>query len=59
MKVYCCVCTRQISDNVWSKDLQAPTPVTYMGTDQYCCADCSRNLDEFGLFPEERTNLEI
>lgn len=54
MKVYCCVCGRQISNKPWSKELQAPMPATAMGADSYACADCSADLDENGLFPEER-----
>jgi hypothetical protein len=55
MKKYCCVCARQIVKRQTDTSNQAPTPVTMMGPNQYCCADCSKDLDENGLFPEERS----
>lgn len=54
-KQYCCACARQITSNGISDERECPTPVKFMGpTLGYICADCSKDLDENGLFPEER-----
>lgn len=52
-KLYCCVCGRQLAKDQWDKELLAPLPATHMGMGQFACADCSRLLDENGLFPGE------
>jgi hypothetical protein len=57
MIIYCCCCGRQISKNPWSVELQAPFPITYMSNKDVACSDCSRDLDENGMFPEERAIL--
>jgi hypothetical protein len=54
MKYYCCCCGRQIAKEPWSKEVQAPTPITIMSNKDVACADCAKDLDENGLFPEER-----
>lgn len=53
--IYCCVCGRQITGR--SGKREAPLPATFMGVGTYSCADCSKDLDENGLFPEERLQL--
>jgi hypothetical protein len=30
-----------------------------MGFGQWCCRECSKDMDENGLFPEERGGYEI
>ena len=54
MRIDCCVCGRQICKDPWSKELQAPLPATHMGIGTYACGDCFKDLDEYGLFPEEK-----
>ena len=56
-KNYCCVCARQITSNNVSDNYEAPGPVTLMGFGEYCCSECSKDLDENGLFPEERDSF--
>jgi hypothetical protein len=56
---YCCCCGRQISKTNISNDRQAPSPCKFMGTDSYACADCSKDLDENGLFPEECSQAQV
>lgn len=54
-KHYCCCCARQITNNKTSNDYECHGPVISMGpTLGYICSDCSKDLDENGLFPEER-----
>lgn len=53
MKMYCCVCARQITSHGVSNDYECPAPVTHMGFGTACCSECSKELDENGLFPEE------
>lgn len=56
MKVYCCCCARQIVSFVTKPDEYVTTlPATFMGIDKWACSECSKDLDENGLFPEERT----
>lgn len=54
MKVYCSCCARQICKCVWNTEIQAPFPARHLGCGKYACADCSKDLDGNGLFPEER-----
>jgi DNA-directed RNA polymerase subunit RPC12/RpoP len=57
-KHYCCVCARQITNNKNNNDYECQGPVKYMGpTLGFICAECSKDLDEDGLFPEERNGL--
>jgi len=53
-KIYCQCCGRQIVQGKTSNDYVAPSPPTFLWSDKYCCAECSKDLDENGLFPEER-----
>lgn len=59
MKVYCSCCARQICRTIFDTKIQAPLPARYLGCGKYACADCSRDLDENGLFPEERGYYEV
>jgi hypothetical protein len=61
MKVMCCCCARQIVDYCKTPDQHITRlPAVYMGpTLGYCCGECSKDLDENGLFPEERDNANI
>lgn len=54
-KKYCCVCARQIvSYKISNKLAVGGSPSTNMGFGKQCCCECSEDLDENGLFPEER-----
>ncbi len=56
MKIYCSVCARQLVSNNESTDITiGGKPPTIMGINMYACHECSVDLDENGLFPEERT----
>lgn len=61
MKTYCCACGRQISppDTIWSTDVQASGPATLMGFKKYACKECAEELDENGLYPEEKEECEV
>jgi hypothetical protein len=52
----CCCCSRQIVSNVVGINDKycCNVPATRMWSDQWCCKECSKDLDENGLFPEER-----
>lgn len=53
-KLYCCCCARQFVHQVWdSKIMVSYQQSTFMGQNKYACIDCSEDLDENGLFPEE------
>lgn len=54
MKVYCSCCARQICRTIFDTEIQAPLPARHLGCGKYACSDCSKDLDENGLFPEER-----
>ena len=57
MKIICNCCTRQIIQNSKESDeYVCPGPATSMGFGEYCCGECSKDLDEHGLFPEEYAN---
>ena len=59
-KYYCCCCGRQITKNKVSNDYECPMPCVFMGPGVgYCCADCSVDLDNDGLFPEERERCKF
>jgi hypothetical protein len=57
MKIYCCICGRQVVSYPCQQNDKLITngPVTYMGpTLGVACRFCSVDLDENGLFPEEQ-----
>jgi len=55
MKIYCTCCGRQIvNHNEDTKKTIGGKPSTCMGQGKYCCYKCSEDLDENGMFPEER-----
>lgn len=57
-KYYCTVCGRQACSDRRSDDVVCCGPYIYMGPgNKVCCSDCSRELDEYGLFKEERSFL--
>jgi hypothetical protein len=53
MRIDCC-CDRQIVQNQNPDKYITIGPVIKMGPNKWCCAECSKDLDENGLFPEER-----
>jgi hypothetical protein len=59
MKIMCSCCARQIVPYCnKGEDHITKGPVTYLWSDKYCCSECSEDLDENGLFPEERSLYE-
>ena len=55
MIVYCDCCARQIVESPWSTELTAPlVGAKSLGFGKRACGECSKDLDENGLFPEER-----
>jgi hypothetical protein len=53
--IRCCVCGRQIVSYKSSNDyIVGGHPPTIMAIDSFCCHECASDLDENGLFPEER-----
>ena len=52
----CCCCARQIvSGSVDIRDeYRCMVPAVNMGFGAWCCKECSKDLNEDGLFPEER-----
>ena len=55
--MHCCCCGRQLSNDNSDTNELCPGPFTPMGpTLGYCCSVCSCDLDEYGMFPEERNN---
>ena len=60
MKIYCDCCARQIVKNQWSLKLTAPLIGTKsLGPGKHACGDCSKDLDQHGLFPEELQFLTL
>jgi hypothetical protein len=59
MKIYCCCCAKQIVQYDVRQDDKYVTcgPVIAMGFGKVCCKFCSKDLDENGLFPEERRDI--
>ncbi len=56
-KVICCCCGRQVIIGSRTSDKYvAPGMCPRVGfrADECCCDDCSKYMDEDGLFPEER-----
>lgn len=59
MKIVCECCGRQILPGPGVPDKYVTYgPARRLVADQYLCGQCARELDEDGLFPEERNNLE-
>lgn len=55
MKKYCCVCGRQFVDKSFDNTIMVGKHnAVIMGTNEYCCYECAKDLDENGMFPEER-----
>jgi len=59
MKIYCASCGRQVVPRNESTQYIAPglCPKAAVGLKQVFCDECSQELDENGLFPEERALL--
>ena len=54
-KIICCCCGRQIIGHGKSSDQYSTYgPALRMIQNDYICKECSIDLDENGLFPEER-----
>lgn len=54
-KIYCFCCGKQIVNyHIENDDYITCGPVKFMGCGKYCCFECGKDLDENGLFPEER-----
>lgn len=53
----CCCCLRTIikNDRAGGKDYAPGIGAIWLGNDKLCCGECAKDLDEFGLFPEERS----
>ena len=60
MRIECCCCCKQIVNYSVNRNDQYVTsgPATVMGPNIYSCAECSSELDEFGMFPEERAQYD-
>lgn len=59
MRIECCCCGRQIVNYDCGKsDYITSGPPTVMGIRLYACVECSSELDEYGLFPEEREEYD-
>ena len=59
MRKYCNCCGRQITNNDVSDKYECKTPLTLMCGNNYTCCECSKELDENGLFPEEALQCGI
>ena len=56
---YCCCCARQFVQRDESTGYCITSQrAVRMGPDKWCCNECAQELDEDGLFPEERMGLE-
>lgn len=55
--IRCASCNRQITNNNTSDNHQAPLPAKALGFGNWICKDCGKDLDQHGLFPEERSLL--
>ncbi len=54
-RIVCSCCARQIIHGNGKGDKWVTFgPVTLLGINQYACCECSADIDENGLFPEER-----
>ncbi len=58
MRIVCCCCSKQIVKyNCHPNDKRITSgPGVRMCGNDWCCNECSKDLDENGLFPEE--NME-
>jgi hypothetical protein len=55
MKIMCECCGRQIvSYPISDPFIVGGAPPIRMGVSSFCCQECGQDLDENGLFPEER-----
>lgn len=63
MKIYCSCCAKQIIHGCPSKsDVNVTTSIgvkSGFSSDSPICGYCAEELDEYGLFPEERIDMEI
>lgn len=53
----CVCCCKQIVTYRTSEDdryITTKEGAVFMGSGEWCCGYCSKDLDEWGLFPEER-----
>jgi hypothetical protein len=56
---YCCCCGRQMVQLPFDKKITTSSKCAVsMGFGQWCCPECAVDLDENGLFPEERSFLD-
>jgi hypothetical protein len=54
-KIICCCCSRQIVSYKASDDyIVGGGRIIFMGPGKNCCHECAEDLDDDGLFPEER-----
>jgi hypothetical protein len=53
-KFYCGCCARQLVDYPTLDCTVTKSGAVSLGFGNYCCKDCRKDLDENGLFPEER-----
>ena len=58
MKIYCSCCARQIVSYAASNSLivGGKPPVHDVGS-KFICHECASELDENGMFPEERKDI--
>jgi hypothetical protein len=57
--IRCACCGRQIVSYRASEDhIVGGRPATMLGFGQYSCHECAMDLDENGLFPSERVQME-
>lgn len=60
--IYCCVCSKQCLDREVSKwDKYCTTLIGAKANfgNTVFCGYCAKDLDEYGLFPEERTDNDL
>lgn len=58
MRAYCSCCARQIVSYPASNNyIVGGKPATHDVLDKYICHECAEDLDENGLFPEERGDV--
>ncbi|MCL6480029.1 MAG: hypothetical protein K6T65_16820 [Peptococcaceae bacterium] len=59
-RIVCECCTKQILPGTGVPDAYVTYgPVVRLCANQYVCAQCATDLDEDGLFPEEREKVEL
>jgi len=61
MKVYCCCCCRQVISSKYNINDKHVIDNNYAKAGfkpgEVFCRDCGKDLDENGLFPEERAEI--